>query len=129
MSETIRDVMHRGVVTCKVTAGLDEIAQIILDNDVTALIVTDERYDACGLITKTDLIKHYDKDNSLITAEDIMSSTLLTVSSQTPVREAIEDVLGHPVQRSNITVEPESGNGVMLFTLAGHANNEDTVKS
>ena len=41
---------------------------------------------------------------------------------------AIEDVLGDQVERSNMTVEPESGNGVMLFTLAGRLNDEHSGK-
>ena len=59
MREIIREVMHRGVVSCKVDARADQIARIMLDNDVSALVVIDEYIDACGVVTKTDLIGCY----------------------------------------------------------------------
>ncbi len=85
--------MRRGVVTCGVDANAAEVARIMLDNDVSALVVVDERLNACGVISKTDLIGYYGKDLSLITAEDIMTSEILTVSPDTLVHEAVQLML------------------------------------
>jgi CBS domain-containing protein len=90
MDRIIRDFMRRGVVTCGVDANAAEVAKIMLDNDVSALVVIDERLNACGVISKTDLIGYYGKDLSLITAEDIMTSEILTVSPDTLVHEAVQ---------------------------------------
>jgi CBS domain-containing protein len=90
MDRIIRDFMRRGVVTCRVDANAAEVARIMLDNDVSALVVIDERLNACGVISKTDLIGYYGKDLSLITAEDIMTSEILTVSPDTLVHEAVQ---------------------------------------
>jgi len=90
---TIRDAMHRGVVTCRVNANAAEVARIMLDNDVSALVVIDERLNACGVISKTDLIGFYGKNLSLITAEDIMTFKMLTVSPDTLVHEAVQLML------------------------------------
>ena len=65
MDRIIRDFMQRGVVTCGVGATTAEVARIMLDNDVSALVVIDERLNACGVISKTDLIRSYGKDLSL----------------------------------------------------------------
>ncbi len=89
MDRIIRDFMCRGVVTCGVNANADEVARIMLDNDVSALVVVDERLNACGIISKTDLIGSYGNDLSLISAEDIMTSEILTVSPDTLVHEAV----------------------------------------
>ena len=59
MDRIIRDFMHRGVVTCSVDATVAKVARIMLDNDVSALVVIDERLNACGIISKTDLIGFY----------------------------------------------------------------------
>ncbi len=48
--------MQKGVVTCRVDATATDIANIMLDNDVSALVVLDESLDACGVVSKTDLI-------------------------------------------------------------------------
>lgn len=99
MDRNVREVMHRGVVTCQVSATVDKIAKIMLDNNVSALVVTDERLNACGIVSKTNLLGLYGKDLSLITAEDIMSPKLLTVSPDTLVYEAIQLMLEHKVHQ------------------------------
>ena len=99
MDRIIRDFMCRGVVTCGVNANAAEVARIMLDNDVSALVVIDERLNACGIISKTDLIRSYGKDLSLISAEDIMTSEILTVSPDTSVREAVQLMLDRGIHQ------------------------------
>jgi len=99
MDRNVRDVMHRGVVTCLVSATADTIAKIMLDNNVSALVVIDERLNACGVVSKTNLLGLYDKDLSLVIAEDIMSPKLLTVSPATLVYDAIQSMLEHKIHQ------------------------------
>ena len=105
MLRKVRDVMHRGVVTCKVTATTDKIAGIMLDNDVSAVVVIDERLDACGVVTKTDLIRCYGKDLTTVTAEDIMTQGLRTVSPDTLVWQAVEQMLDRKIHQLVIVTE------------------------
>ena len=51
MDRNVRDVMQRGVVSCLVSATADKIAKIMLDNNVSALVVIDERLNACGIVS------------------------------------------------------------------------------
>jgi len=101
----IREVMHRGVVSCKVDARADQIAMIMLKNNVSALVVIDEHLDACGVVTKTDLIACYGKDLSTIMAEDIMSSRLSTVSPDTPVPQAVQQMLDRKIHQLVIVTQ------------------------
>ena len=105
MQRIIRDFMNRGVVTCGVGATAAEVARIMLDNDVSALVVIDERLNACGIISKTDLIGFYGKDLSLITAEDIMSPNILTVSPSTLVHEAAQLMLERRIHQLVVVTE------------------------
>lgn len=128
MNRTIIDAMHRGVVTCQVTTTADEIARIMIDNDVAAVVVTDERFDACGVVTKTDLIRKYGQDLVSITAEDIMSSSLITVLPETLVHDAVSKMLDHNVHQ--LVIVTEGGfhrrpvgiftSGDALALMAGH---------
>jgi len=119
MLRTIMDTMHRGVVTCGVGATVDEVIGIMLDNHVHALVVIDERLDACGVVTKTDLLRCYGKDLSSITAEDIMNPTLLTVSPDTLVRDAVQQMLTHKVHQLVIVTEADAHHRpVGIFTIA-----------
>ena len=105
MHRTIGDAMRRGVVTCPVDANAAEAAKTMLDNDVSALVVVDERLNACGVISKTDLIKSYGRELSQITAEDIMSPEIFTVSPDTLVYEAVQLMLGHRIHQVVIVTQ------------------------
>ncbi len=119
MNRIIRDFMCRGVVTCGVNASRAEIAQIMVDNDVSALVVVDERLNACGIISKTDLIRFYGKDLSAVGAEDIMTPEILTVSPETPVHEAVQLLLARGVHQLVIVTEGGAHRRpVAIFTTA-----------
>jgi CBS domain-containing protein len=77
----------------------------MLDNDVSALVVVDECPNACGSVSKTDLIGLYGKDLSLITAEDIMSPRILAVSLNTLVYEAVQLMLEHKIRQLVIVTQ------------------------
>jgi len=99
MFRTVCEAMHRGVVTAPVGAKAAEIAQIMLENDVSAVVVVDEQLSACGMVTKTNLIACYGRDLTAITAEDIMTSDLITVSPDTFVHEAVQRMLASKVHQ------------------------------
>lgn len=119
MERIIRDFMHRGVVTCGVGTTAAEVARIMLDNDVSALVVIDERLNACGIISKTDLIRFYGRDLSFTTAEDIMSPNIVTVSPATLVHEAVQLMLEHKVHQLVIVTQAHAHRRpVAIFTIA-----------
>lgn len=105
MDRNVIDVMHRGVVSCLVSATADKITNIMLDNNVSVVVVIDERLNACGIVSKTNLLGIYGKDISSIIAEDIMSPKLHTVSPNTRVYDAIQLMLEHKVHQLVIVTE------------------------
>ena len=116
--QIVRDVMHKGVVTCSVSTTVGDALKIMLDEHVSMLAVVDERSDACGLITKTDVARCYGKDLASITTEDIMSEELLTVSPNDSVKEALQRMLSHKVHQLVITTEGgEHRRPVGIFTI------------
>jgi CBS domain-containing protein len=117
MNRIIRDFMCRGVVTCGVNANAAEVAKIMLDNDVSTLVVVDERLNACGIVSKTDLLRSYGKDLSLISAKDMMTPEILTISPETPVHEAVQLMLEHGVhQLVIVTHDGPNRRPVAIFT-------------
>jgi len=97
--------MQRGVVTCPVAANAEEVAVIMLDNDVSALVVIDESLNACGVVSKTDLIGSYGKNLSTVKAEDLMSPAIRTVSLDTTVYEAVQLMLQHRIHQLVIVTQ------------------------
>lgn len=117
MTQTIREVMHRGVTTCRVDATVEDLARTMLASEVSVLVVTDEGLDACGVITKKDVIACYGKDLSAITAEDIMSPELLSTSPDTPVPEAVQEMLSRKVHQLVVVSQaPAHHRPVGIFT-------------
>jgi CBS domain-containing protein len=139
MDETIKDVMHRGVVTCKVSTTADKIVRTMVDNDVAALVVVDERLDTCGLVTKTDLVQHCGEDLSAITAEDIMTFPLLYVSPDATVREAVEQMVARKVHQVVVVTQADahrrpvgiftSGDVLALMSRTGAGRGRDSTAS
>lgn len=121
MNRIIRDFMCRGVVTCGVNANAADAARIMLDNDVSALVVVDERLNACGIISKTDLLRSYGRDLSLIDAEDIMTPEILTVSPETLVHEAVQLMLEHGVHQLVIVTHGGSHRRPVAIFTSGDA--------
>ena len=121
MDQTIKDVMQRGVVTCRVDANAAEIAAIMLDNDVSALVVIDESLNACGVVSKTDLIGSFGKDLSGIEAEDLMSPKIRTVSLDTPVHEAVQLMLQHRIHQLIIITQARAHRRPVAIFTSGDA--------
>jgi len=121
MDRNIGDVMHRGVVTCGVDANAAEIAVIMLDNDVSALVVVDESLNACGVVSKTDLIGSYGADLSTVKAEDLMSPEIRTVTPDTSIHEAVQLMLQHRVHQLVIVTQSRAHRRPVAIFTSGDA--------
>jgi CBS-domain-containing membrane protein len=56
MKKTVRDLMHRGLITCKTTTTLGQVATLLTEHHVHALIVTDRDSRPVGVISDFDLL-------------------------------------------------------------------------
>ena len=85
----VRDVMHRGVVTVDLDTSVPDVVKTMVDNSVHTVVVVDEGAQACGVITKVDVLKFYGKDLEKLTAEDIMTPKIISISAEALVSEAV----------------------------------------
>ncbi|MDY7039456.1 MAG: CBS domain-containing protein [Chloroflexota bacterium] len=99
MPKFVRDVMRRSVITCKPDSPLVEAARRMLENQVNALVVVDEGGEACGLISRTDLVRVYDLDYASMKVEDVMTSHVTTVIPDIPVAAAAQLMLDNKIGR------------------------------
>jgi len=56
MKKTVRDLMHRGLITCKTTTTLGQVATMLTEHHVHALIVADRDGRPVGVISDFDLL-------------------------------------------------------------------------
>jgi len=96
MDKLVRDYMHRGIITCRADAKLGQVAVMLFQNHVHALIVTDRDGRHLGVITDFDLMAgewlSADAESLEVmrsmTAGDLMSTPVDTIDIDAPSKEA-----------------------------------------
>ena len=99
----VREVMTRGVVTVPLGCPLTEVVQMMCRHKVHALVVVDERGEACGVITKVDVLRHLSKDLAATPVEEVMTPRLITISPEARLSEAVSLMLIKRVHQLVIT--------------------------
>jgi CBS domain-containing protein len=135
MSEkTVREWMHRGVITCQPETPVAEVAATMDAKDISALVVIDESGDALGVISRTDLvnarfIQPYMKHWRGLNAEHLMSKPVIRVVADTTIDEAVQMLNEKHIHRL-VVVEKEGGHlrpvGILSITdLAKHVRDDN----
>jgi predicted transcriptional regulator len=96
MAQTIHDLMHKGLITCPPSASLGQVAALLDEHQIHALVVADEPGRPLGIISDFDLLAaewlSVDEEslNTMrhLTARDLMTSPIETVEAETSVSEA-----------------------------------------
>ncbi len=87
----VRDVMHRGVITCFPDTPLKEVARIMIQSDIREVVVIGDKAEVCGVISDCLLVqKAYGKDLDKMVAEDILLPYTVTISPEATLTEAIK---------------------------------------
>ena len=97
MTQLIRDIMHPGVITCRPDATLGQVAVMLIQHHVHALLVADRDGRPLGVISDYDLLAGEwlsgDPESLEVmrsmTAGELMSTPVDTVEADVPVREAV----------------------------------------
>jgi len=103
--------MHPGVYTCQSDATLGQVAVLLTQHKVHALVVSDQERRPVGIISDYDLLAGEwlsVDDESLstmrnLTASDLMSYPVDTVEADMPVREAARTMVEKDVSRLLVT--------------------------
>src|SRR5690606_19708343 len=96
MTKLVKDLMHPGVITCRLDATLGQVASLLDQHQVHALFVTDRDGRIVGVISDFDLMagEWLSSDpESLeamrkLTASDLMTTPIDTLEANTPLAEA-----------------------------------------
>jgi CBS domain-containing protein len=108
-SETVGEVMHRGVVTCAPSTSLEEAVRILVDSNVTALVVVGNAGELLGVLSHMDILRHYGENLAERQVGEIMTPGGLSVQVDTPLQAAIAIILNGNVHRLVVTTPGASG--------------------
>jgi crotonyl-CoA carboxylase/reductase len=101
MTTLVRDVMHRGVITCWADEPLIDVARRMQEYTINAIFVLDQSGRAEGIISQTDLARVYVKQKEWQprTAEEIMTAEIVTISGDIPLEAAVQIMLDKRIHR------------------------------
>jgi CBS domain-containing protein len=137
MTKLVRDLMHRGLLTCRTDATLGRVAVLLNQNHVHALIVTDRDGRALGVISDFDLLAgewlSSDSESLAVmrklTAADLMSQPVDSVEADLTLSEAVSELITKEISRLLVT---EKGKPVGVISLsdfvASIAREEDSKR-
>ena len=111
MTKLVRDLMHPGVLTCQPDASLGQVAVLLTQHKVHALVVSDPEDRPLGIISDYDLLAGEwlsVDDESLstmrkLTAHDLMSYPVDTIDANVPLKEAAHTLIEEDVSRLLVT--------------------------
>ena len=97
----VSEVMTKNVFTMDVRANATEIATGMTRHNVSSIVVT-KNGDAVGIITERDIVRKvvaWEKESGKISADEIMSSPLMTIRPSTNIIDAARIMLKHDIRR------------------------------
>ncbi len=87
----VRDLMSVGVATCPPATPIADIARLLLDKDLEAVVVLDPEGFAVGIVSQDDLVQAYTRqDWRDLTAESIMREGVPQVPPDIPLAAAAQ---------------------------------------
>ena len=87
----VRDLMTIGVASCAPNLPVADLARLMLDNNLEAVIVLNEAGHGIGFVSQDDLVRIYARDDRLsLTAEDVMTPDVPQVPADIPLIAAAQ---------------------------------------
>lgn len=111
MKKLVRDLMHPGLLTCSTSATLGQVAVLLTEYHVHALVVVDLGDHPVGIISDYDLMAgewlSVDQQDLTtmrhLTAGELMSSPIQSVDLDTPLKTAANLLIKRDINRLVVT--------------------------
>ncbi len=112
---SVREFMHRGLITCAPDAKLAEVAALLRKHRVHAIVVTDAANQAAGIVSDTDLLAGEwfgpGAENLAImrrmTAGELMTQPVATIPASSTAQEAAAEMRRLHLARLLVTESAE----------------------
>jgi crotonyl-CoA carboxylase/reductase len=89
----VGDIMHCRVVTCAAETGLNDVAKLLVENHIHAVVIVDDTYNAVGVVSQTDLVLARQGRSpdaiAKMKAADVMTRGLVACEKDTPLTDAV----------------------------------------
>jgi CBS domain-containing protein len=102
MTKFARDVMTTDPACCSSDTTLDQLARIMVQNDCGEIPIVDTSNRPIGVVTDRDIVCRSvaeGKNPTAHTAESVMTRSVVTVRSDTPLDDVIATMERHQIRR------------------------------
>jgi CBS-domain-containing membrane protein len=98
--QLVRDLMSVGVATCSPDTSISDIARLLVEKDLEAVVVLDPvEGHALGIVDQDDLVRAYNRGEARsLLAEDIMQDKVPQVPPDIPLTVAAQIMQDHGVR-------------------------------
>ena len=94
----VRDLMTVGVATCGPDASLTDIARLLLDKNLEAVVVLNAEGHATGIVSQDEVVKAYSRDDCRqLTAEEVMRDDVPQIPPDIPLAAAAQIIAYSPL--------------------------------
>lgn len=105
---TVADAMHPGILSCEPDATVTEVAQLMATHHVHCVAVVGISHEkpecfVWGIISDLDLVAAGIRDEREVTARELATQPVITVTANVPLREAGEVLLRSGVSHLVVT--------------------------
>jgi IMP dehydrogenase len=100
--------MAEDVITIRADKPLFEAIEIMVENDISGIVVVDLADDVVGIISAIDVFKVFNEEESdkEFIAEDIMTPYTINIQPETAAEEAAKIMLENGIHRLVVTASP-----------------------
>ena len=104
----VNDIMAEDVITIRADKPLFEAIEIMVENDISGIVVVDFADDVVGIISAIDVFKVFNEEESdkEFIAEDIMTPYTINIQPETAAEEAAKIMLENGIHRLVVTASP-----------------------
>ena len=128
MSKSVKDLMHKGLITCQPNTSLGKVATLLTQCHVHALIVAEQADKPLGIISDFDLLAgewlSVDSESldtmRKMTAGDLMTSPIESIEADTSVEEAAKRMIEKQIHRMVVT---EAGQQIGIISVSDFVSN------
>ncbi len=104
----VRDCMSKTVISCHPYTPIQEVARLMSDRNISALVVVNDDGTLAGVVSQTDLVnirvheEYWDHWRGL-SAKHIMTPEVVTISPEASLEEAAKLMKDHGIHRLVVT--------------------------
>lgn len=108
----VREIMSKGVISCHPYTPIQEVAKLMTDHNISALVVVNDDGTLAGIVSQTDLVnvrvhEEYWEQWRGLSAKHIMTREVVTVSPETTLKEAARLMKERGIHRLVVTEEKD----------------------